>query len=266
MTDPLPQLRPGAEPRFYRGNHIGCLVMHGFMASPGEVNWAGAHLAEAGYTVYVPRLTGHGINPDHMKRMRWQDWFGHVLDGYHLLNQQCEQIYLVGHSMGGLLALLLAASQDVAGLVVAATPVEIPDPLMRLTRWIHPLRPFLHYPSEDTLNQEIITEQLARGEDAIGRVHYARWSSRAVYELYLLITRAADVLPQITAPLLLLYAEQDTTAVASNADVIRERVASKSVQTHLLQDGAHILFQDAGRNEAFSVSASFIAQCVAEKK
>ena len=118
------KLIKGAEPQFYRGNQIGCLVLHGFMASPNEVGWMGQHLAEEGYTVYVPRLTGHGINPEHMTRMRWQDWYGQVLDSYHILRQQCEQVYIIGHSMGALLALLLAADDrlTVDGVIVAAAP------------------------------------------------------------------------------------------------------------------------------------------------
>src|SRR5690606_32782666 len=115
----------GAEPQFYRGNHIGCLVVHGFMASPAEVVWVGQHLAEQGYTVYVPRLTGHGIDPTHMQRMIWQDWYAQVLDAYHILRQQCDVVVAIGHSMGGLLSLLLASDHPLDALVVCATPINL---------------------------------------------------------------------------------------------------------------------------------------------
>lgn len=263
MTDSTPQLLPGAQPRFHRGNGIGCLVVHGFMASPAEVGWLGDHLAqEAGYTVYVPRLPGHGMDARHMRRMRWQDWLGQVLDGYQLLAQQCDKVYIAGHSMGGLLALMLAAQQPQAlgGVIVAASPIVPPAPIMRWTRWLSLVRPYSYHPSEDDLNATILAEQDARDEETVGRVHYARWSSRAVYELYLLIGETEQILPQVTAPLLLLYAEQDITAAAHNAERIAQSVSSEQVETVLIDEGAHIMFQDVGREVAFDAVAAFIAK------
>jgi carboxylesterase len=257
-TNDIPSLIPGARPQFYRGDAIGCLIIHGFMASPGEVGWLGSHLADLGHTVYVPRLTGHGIDPVYMSRMRWEDWYAHVIDGYYLLQQQCDQVYVIGHSMGGLLAMLLTLKQPVDGLVMAASPVHVPHPLMRFTRWLSWIRPYTHHPGTEKLNAIIRAEQERRGEPAYSRVHYPRWSSRAVYELYRLIRTASDHLNQVTAPLLLLYAERDATASLDNMHHIAQQVQSDLVQTYILTQGEHIIFQDDGREEAFAAVADFI--------
>lgn len=259
----IPKLMRGAEPQFYRGNEIGCLVIHGFMASPGEIGWLGQHLAEQGYTVYVPRLTGHGIDPKHMRRMRWQDWYAQVLDGYHLLRQQCKKIIVIGHSMGGLLSILLAANETVDALVVSASPISLgqKDLTLRYTRLIDLIRPYIYYPSEPELLVEIESEQKRRGDTIINsRVHYPKWSTRAIYEFYAVERVTRQNLSRVTAPLLLLYAEQDDTGSIAESETIAKHVRSSIIEKHILKDGGHIIFQDTGRDEAFQAVADFVAR------
>jgi len=258
----IPTLRPGAQPQFYRGNEIGCLVTHGFMASPGEVGWAGQYLAEQGYTVYVPRLTGHGIDPAHMSRMTWQDWYAQVLDGYHILLQQCETIIVIGHSMGGLLSLLLAAEHPVDALVVSASPYNLSENRlgMRLANYINYVMPYTDHPGDPELEAQILAEQEKRGVEQIGRVHYKKWSSKAVHQFYLLEKAVQANISRVTVPLFLLYAEQDETGSPEQAKQIAAGVRSKEVETYLLKDGGHIIFQDSGREEAFQALADFVAR------
>ena len=148
----LPHIMAGALPRLWLGSEVGCLVLHGFMASPGEVWWMGTHLAQQGYTTYLPRLAGHGIDPTMMRRSQWQDWYGSALDACHLLRQHCEWVVIIGHSMGGLLATLLAASQPVDALVLTATPFQPPNRTMRIANWLAPFLPYTSHPRQRCLS------------------------------------------------------------------------------------------------------------------
>ena len=42
---------PTAEPFFFPGNRIGCLLVHGFTGAPKEMRWMGEYLNQQGYTV-----------------------------------------------------------------------------------------------------------------------------------------------------------------------------------------------------------------------
>ncbi len=262
MTNDLPQIMPGALPYFHRGGAVGCLILHGFMASRGEVGWLGEYLAEQGYTVYVPRLPGHSINPHDMKRMRWQDWYAQALDSYHILQQQCDKIFLIGHSMGGLLASLLATAVPADGLVIAGSPIRIPNNQMRFARLASLFRAFTYHPTGEPLQGTVKAEQERRGESVIGRVNYIPWSSRAVHELYLLIKIAYDFLPQIKMPTGLVYAIQDETILWGDHEIVAERLGTSEVETYIIEQGGHIIFQDTGREEAFHAVGDFIRQQV----
>ena len=131
---------------------------------------------------------------------------------------------------------------------------------MPYARSVSYLFPFTHHPSEPELNAKIEAEQARRAEPVYSRVHYPKWATRAVYELHLLTKVAKSILPSVTSPLLLLYAAQDTTSPPENMDIIKANVQSKVIEKHILDAGAHIIFMDEGREEAFKVVSNFIAR------
>ena len=94
----------GGEPFFGLGDgtngSVGCLLIHGFTGTPFEMRGLGEWLAGEGYTVLGPRLTHHGTTAADMNRSRWWDWYYSALDGWHLLNQICDEVVVVGLSMG----------------------------------------------------------------------------------------------------------------------------------------------------------------------
>jgi len=260
MTPCLPSILPGAEPYFYRGGPIGCLCLHGFMASPNELEWLGKSLAARDFTVYVPRLTGHGIDHRHMSRMRWGDWYTSALDGYLLLRQQCELVIPIGLSMGGLLALMLASKFPVAGVGVLAAPLFIRARIVRHTRWLKYFVRYTNQPDTEALRRLIRETQIQRGEAVVGRVRYDTWATSAVWEFYKLMTCARTRLPQVSAPLLLIYAAQDTTAPPENIDLIGKESRSHHIEQHVLSQTGHILSQDVERETVFQLVGDFAAR------
>ena len=122
----MPQLIATAEPFLFPGSRTGCLLIHGFTGAPKEMRWMGEHLASQGFSVLGVRFAGHATQPDDMIRSRWTDWIASVEDGYHLLRGLADHIYLMGLSMGGVLALLMSTRLDVKGVVAISTPMQMP--------------------------------------------------------------------------------------------------------------------------------------------
>jgi carboxylesterase len=259
MPDPF-NLMPGAEPYFHRGGAIGCLCLHGFTASPAEVLWFAQHLAQQGHTIYAPRLAGHGTTPQDLARTRWTDWYGSTLDGYHLLRQQCDQIFVCGLSMGSLLALLLSADLPLDGVVAMATPLITRGGPQRIVfvRAVKFIRPYTNQADTSDLPQRIQAEQILRGETSLGRVRYDQWST-AAYEQFLRLRQIVIArLPDVSAPVLLIFSEKDSLIDLQSRTLIGKQVRSQAVETHILKESGHILTQDREMKQVFNLAADFI--------
>jgi carboxylesterase len=256
------KIMPGAEPYFHRGSATGCLCLHGFTASPAEVLWFAKHLAGQGHTVYVPRLAGHGTLPQDLARTRWTDWYGSALDGYHLLRQQCDQIFICGMSMGGLLALLLSADVSVNGVIAMATPVVTVSGPQRigLVRAIKFILPYTDQSDKSDLPRRVRDEQIRRGENSVGRVRYDRWSTAAYEQLLRLRHTVVTRLPEVDAPLLLIFSEKDSLIGLESESIIKQRVRSQTIESHVLKESGHILTQDVEHLKVFELAADFIVR------
>src|SRR5438067_848466 len=105
----MTKIMRGAEPFYYKGDRVGCLLIHGFTGTPNELRWLGEQLAGDGRTVLGVRLAGHGTSEADMNHTRWSDWYQSALDGYRQLRAECERVIVGGLSMRGMLSALLAA-------------------------------------------------------------------------------------------------------------------------------------------------------------
>ena len=66
---PEVQVLAGAEPFFFDGSDVGCLVSHGFTGTTQSMRFLGEFLAnEGGLTVIGPRLKGHGTSVEDMAK------------------------------------------------------------------------------------------------------------------------------------------------------------------------------------------------------
>lgn len=258
MPDPLPTIRRGAEPFWLAGGEVGCLCVHGFTASPEEMRWMGEHLHAQGYTVYGPRLSGHGTAPIHMARQRWQDWYEDVISGLALLRTQCRTVYAVGLSMGGLLSLRAAAEGLVDGAAILASPVELDVPLLRWTPLLkYAIRFTREHPSE--LDARVREVQRAAGRDDYGRVAYPNMPVAAIQQLGALMTEVRAHLPRVTVPLLLVYSRADRTVPFRNLALVRDTVGSADITTHILERSGHVLTQDVEHETVFELVGDWLA-------
>ena len=259
MNNDIPQIMPGADVFYLPGSKTGVLVLHGIAASPHEVHWLGEYLHQRGLTVFGPRIVGHGANYRDLSRMRWQDWYLSALDGYKLLHATCDQVFLCGMSMGGLLSTLLALNYPVTGLILLATPFQLEsENAMRMARYIRFFRRFLHMPDRSGFPDRLLEIQRSRGVPVIGRVRYDMWATQSVSELYRLMIFARQQLSELTLPTFLAYSEHDPTVPLSNLDYVRERISSAHVETLVVQEGGHILTQDHAHEKVFETVAKFI--------
>jgi carboxylesterase len=258
MKTKLPTLTRGAEPFFYKAGNVGCLCLHGFTASPDEMRWFGHALAQEGITTYGPRMVGHGVDYHDMARMRWHDWYLSALDGYHLLRQHCDQVFVGGLSMGGLMTIMVASAVPVSGAIVMAAPLINRDRMFEATHLLKYVLRYTKQPDISELPKRIQAEQARRNMPVVGRVRYLEWSTSAVAELHKAMLTACDCLPDVTAPVLAIFSKGDKTVPPANADFLQRTVGSKIVERHDLEKSDHVMTQDVEADTIFELAADFI--------
>lgn len=121
-------------PYFHKGSDKGVLLIHGFAASPKEVEPFYSLLVERGYTVYAARVAGHGTTPEDMASKTWKDWYKSLIYGYFAIKNSCSDITIAGQSNGGLLATLTSLFNPSDRLLLFAPAFKARNPLIRLSK------------------------------------------------------------------------------------------------------------------------------------
>jgi carboxylesterase len=239
---------PGAEPYSHDGSGVGVLVSHGFTGSPKGVRVWAEHFADAGYTVRLPRLPGHGTTWQELNRTRWQDWYAAVDSSFRELHERCDTVFVAGLSMGGALVTRLAQEHGprVAGLMLVNPVYRVDDPRMRALPLLKSLVPSLAGIANDIKKP---------GQDEVA---YDRTPLRALHSQTQLWATVARDLPEITQPVLLIRSAEDHVVPASSSALFLSRVSSQDVTEIVLKDSYHVATLDNDAPRIFDESVAFV--------
>jgi alpha-beta hydrolase superfamily lysophospholipase len=196
------------------------LLVHGFGEHSGRYEALIAHLLDRGYAVTVYDHRGHGKSAGlygHVDRFSQYeddlDFMVSVIGEY----SEPAPLFLVGHSMGGLVVLryLTRQPQAVSGAAISAPLVEIAAEIPAHKRLIAKvsaaLAPRLRLANE--INPAVLSRDAEVGrayaaDPLVGKQVSTRWFAEALKAMDELKQRAA----QITLPVLLMHGSEDRLA------------------------------------------------------
>ena len=220
----------------------GVLLVHGFAGTPPELRRLGDHLAGHGWYCAAPALPGHAATPEDLHTTSWRQWAAAAQAALDEMSARCDSVAVAGQSMGGSLALHLAATDmRVRAVACLATPLWLPGALQhflpvisRMVRW--------HRPGSDVdLWDQTAVEELHS---------YGLRSTRSILELKRLLGAVRDELAQVRAPVLVLHGARDRTIDPRCADEIARRlICSAAVDLHVYPRSGHALSVDVDRDD-----------------
>jgi len=258
MTSDLPDgahdpLIVAARPDLTGGRRIGVLLSHGFTGSPIAMKPWGEHLAGLGYGVAVPRLPGHGTTWKDLNEHRFDDFYGEITRGFDQLCLDHDAVVVGGLSMGGSLALRVAADHPdrVAGVVVV-------NPAVATKRLDVKLLPVLKHlvPSFPAISGDIKKPGISEGA-------YDRTPLKAIHSFIQAWGPLIADLPQVSAPLLYFRSPEDHVVDETSKPIILGAVSSTDITEVTLSESYHVATLDNDAPAIFEHSADFIARVTA---
>jgi carboxylesterase len=239
---------------------MGCLLVHGFTATPDEMRPLGEALAARGFPVRGVCLAGHATTVDDLARTRWTDWFASVEAGWRMLRAEVARAAVVGMSLGALLALHLAATARDSGpaaLVLCGTPIRVGDARVR---WLPALArlPWIarRWATIAKAGGPDIADPAARAASR----SYPTMPLAALLELLRVQATVRRELGDVHVPALLLHGRHDHAVPVANLALLRARLASRVIETRVLERSWHVVTLDHDRAEVAELVAAFLAR------
>jgi carboxylesterase len=229
------------------------LLLHGGGDTPQVVAGLGEYLLARGFAVRAPLLPGHGRSLSALRRVSAAELRAFVHDEYDALRRHNESVSVVGLSMGGALAIELAARhRDLPALVLLAPYVDMPAAIRRLATtsalwgWVLP-----YFSSR---GEHSIRDPGAAAE-ALGHGVLTPAMLRALHD----IVRSADeALPRVSAPTLVVQSREDNRISTDSAERAFERLGSKQKRFVWTEGAAHVITVDYGRERVFELCADWL--------
>jgi carboxylesterase len=236
-----------------RANAPAILLLHGAGDTPQTLRYLADYLHGRGYHVYAPLLPGHGRSVGAFARVTADALSAAARDHYATLRASHDWVGVIGLSMGGALAVQLAAEHpDIPALGLAAPYLEMPPRIARgarLSRLWGPVVPLVTSteglsildPAERELN-------LAYGVFTVGAL-------RALYET---VRRAAAASPRVTSPTLVVQSREDNRISVAAAERAFARLGANEKRLQWITGASHVITVDFGREQVFELLASWM--------
>lgn len=213
---------------FHPGNEIGVLLIHGFTATPVEVEKLAGFFIKKGLTVSAPLLPGHGTSPYDLNTKKYQDWTACVEETYSRLRASCRKVIVCGESMGAVLSLYLAQKHvEISALCLFSTALLVGR--LRYAKYIKYFKP-------------LMDKNLP--EDGLPWQGYTVYPTRAAHEFYKLTRLVEKSLASITSPTILFQGKYDQTIDVKNIDFIFRRISSPVKQKIMMGSSGHVMLLD----------------------
>lgn len=211
------------------------LLLHGYGGSPFEMEFLQKGLQDAGFAAFVPTLPGHNGDFTEFLQTRFCDWLEKCEQEFVCLQKKFPRVAVVGYSMGGTLALHLAARKNwqPSAVVCISAPIDFAVwkiwrqmsrqfIFLSILRWICPV---WHTSLPRPQSREIAPWRGYEGKIAL----------QPLYSLVQGVRQTRKMLADMHAPLLVLHGERDRLVAPENAWKILQKSGSKNKRLELLK-------------------------------
>lgn len=227
---------------------IGCLCIHGFTGAPYEVEPLAEYLTEHTDWVFrIPTLPGHGENLS-LKGVQYHQWIDYAESELKDLIQNCDKVYVVGFSMGGMIASYLAAKYPVDKLVLLSAAAYYVNPKQIASE----LKSMLIDVFKGNLAENELFQRYKRKIKAT--------PITATLQFRRLVASIKPLLPQVEVPTLIAQGECDGIVPPKSAEYLYRTINAKKKRLTYIKDSNHHICHCEEKEALFSQVHDFLIE------
>lgn len=235
----------GAEPREFAGSSERALLLfHGYNDSPQSLAAVGELIArEGGWTVRLPLLAGHGRTLREFDAWTPEEVLDAARAEYAALRARFPTVAIGGLSMGGAIAMILAAEVSASAVVLYAPMLFEPRP-MRWVRWTSGLWSLFSRYVSGGGSRSIHDPEAMRSIIA-----YGASTRRSVLTLDRIGNACEAALATVEEPVLVVQSREDNRLPMEQSERAFARIGSKDMSVRWITGAGHVITVDYGWQE-----------------
>ena len=231
----------------------GIYIIHGFTNTTYETRELAKYLSGQGFYTKAINLPGHGTTPEDCNRTKFTDWIEFTEQGVAEMSSRCDNVFVIGISMGSDLALHLSSVFPLNAAVFASTVLEFKDFIgpRVLTPIFHRIVPFRD-------KRKSYPKAVRNNYNYLG---YQVWPMSAVNEMRKLTNLVKKELPAVKCPALIAHSERDILSLQSNIALVYDNISSEYKEKLIVKNATHNMFvTNPDQDLIFKKIASFFKQ------
>jgi carboxylesterase len=239
----------------------GVLILHGFTASLDCVREIEPPLKALGLPTRMPVLRGHGAeSPQALKGVTWHDWVADAESALQDLLTEVEKVIVIGHSMGGLVTLTLAAdhADEIDSIILAAAAVQMTSPMAPG----HPFN-FLAPVLGVILKKWDFPQDAYADKSLIQYNTNYLWAPIDAVESLLDFSKATRKrLAEVKLPALIIQSHNDSSVAPESAEIIYKQISTPAELKRIawFEITEHEMFRDCERYAIIDVIANYVRE------
>lgn len=242
------------------------ILVHGLGEHSGRYEYLAAHCTARGFAVHAIDHYGHGRSEGlkgHVER------FSVYLDGLRALRDDLREnetdlpLYLLGHSMGGLIAAAFLGEDQASfrGCVLSgpalqseAEPPALVMAFVRLISMLAPTAPLIGLdPSGVSRDPEVVKAYV---RDPL--VHHGKASARLIAELSSAMRSTLASAPDIELPLLIMHGDADQLTSPAGSQALYDAAGSADKTLRLYAGLYHEIFNEPERDQVLAEMSTWL--------
>ncbi|MEI5909385.1 alpha/beta fold hydrolase [Bacillus spongiae] len=225
-----------------------CLLIHGFTGSPYEIEPLATYLKkQSDWKIEDITLPGHGEILK-LNGVKAEEWISHAEQALVTLLKENEEVYVIGFSMGGMIASYLAVHYPVKKLVLLSAAAFYVSP----KHFLSDIKEMIKDGWSGNLQGNELFKRLRK------KIKYTPLS--ATVEFRKVVLKVRPLLNQVSVPTFIAQGNLDGVVPPKSANYLYREIGSNRKELFFLQEAKHVICHSKGVEELFQRVWSFLKE------